>query len=84
MRRNVVLTVPHFLAAPLIVARTDLVAILDESIARLFAPDPNLKIFEIPVRLRRVTIDMLTAAARAEESALKWLREQFVAACRSR
>src|SRR5262249_8986149 len=42
LRRNTVLTIPHFLAAPLIVARTDLIAIIDESIASLFERDPAL------------------------------------------
>ena len=78
LRRNIVLTIPHFLAAPVIVARTDLVAIIDQSIARLFANDERLKIFELPVKLRPLDIDMLVAAARAEEAALKWLREQCV------
>jgi DNA-binding transcriptional LysR family regulator len=78
LRRNIVLTIPHFLAAPLIVARTDLVAIIDQSIARLFANDERLKIFELPVKLRPLEIDMLVAGARAEEAALKWLREQCV------
>ena len=78
LRRNIVLTIPHFLAAPVIVARTDLVAIIDQSIARLFANDERLKIFEPPVKLRPLDIDMLVAGARAEEAALKWLREQCI------
>ena len=78
LRRNTVLTIPHFLAAPLIVACTDLVAIIDESIARLFATDARLSIFELPVALRPIAIDMLAAVARTEEAALTWLREQCV------
>jgi DNA-binding transcriptional LysR family regulator len=78
LRRNTVLTIPHFLAAPLIVACTDLIAIIDESIARLFANDARLSIFELPVALRPIAIDMLAAAARTEEAALTWLREQCV------
>jgi DNA-binding transcriptional LysR family regulator len=78
LRRNIVLTIPHFLAAPLIVACTDLIAIIDESIARLFANDARLSIFELPMALRPITIDMLAAAARTEEAALTWLCEQCV------
>jgi DNA-binding transcriptional LysR family regulator len=81
MRRNTILTIPHFLAAPLIVARTDLVAIIDESIARLFVTDERLKIFELPIKLRPIAIDLLMAGARTEESALKWLREQCTQVC---
>jgi DNA-binding transcriptional LysR family regulator len=74
--RNIVLTIPHFLAAPPIVARTDLIAIIDVSIARLFAGDKNLRIFELPVALRPIAIDLLMPRARVQESALKWLRQQ--------
>jgi DNA-binding transcriptional LysR family regulator len=82
-RRNTVLTIPHFLAAPLIVARTDLVAIIDRSIARLFDSDPNLTAFELPISLRRVTIELLTSVGRAEDAALKWFHDECMAACRS-
>jgi DNA-binding transcriptional LysR family regulator len=76
LRRNTVLTIPHFLAAPVIVARTDLVAIIDESIARLFLADSRLKVLQLPTKLRPITVDLLMAAVRTEEPALKWLRDQ--------
>jgi DNA-binding transcriptional LysR family regulator len=82
-KRNTVLTIPHFLAAPLIVARTDLVAIIDRSIARLFDSYSNLYSFELPIKLRRVTIEILTAVARSEDAALKWFHDECIAACRS-
>jgi DNA-binding transcriptional LysR family regulator len=81
VRRNTVLTIPHFLAAPLIVARTDLVAIIDVSIARLFTTDKRLRIFELPVKLRPITTDLLMAGARKDEAALNWLRRQCVEVC---
>jgi DNA-binding transcriptional LysR family regulator len=78
LRRNTVLTIPHFLSAPPIVACTDLIAIIDPAIARLFASDARLKTFELPVKLRPITIDLLIATVRMEESALKWLRDQIM------
>ena len=48
------------------------------SLGRLFANDARLSIFELPVALRPIAIDMLAAAARTEEAALTWLREQCV------
>jgi len=78
VRRNTVLTIPHFLAAPMIVSRTDLVAIIDQSIARMFSADPKLTIFEVPAKLHPITIDLLMAAVRTEEPALRWLREQCI------
>jgi DNA-binding transcriptional LysR family regulator len=81
LRRNIVLTIPHFLAAPLIVERTDLIAIIDDSIARLFPLNRKLKTFKIPVKLRPLAIEILMARARKREPSLSWLREQFLSAC---
>jgi DNA-binding transcriptional LysR family regulator len=82
LRRNIVMSMPHFLAAPLIVARTDLVAIIDEAIARLFIDALDLATFPLPAKLPPVSIDVLSASVRNEESALKWLRQQCVAVSR--
>lgn len=83
VRRNTVLTVPHFLAAPLIVAKTDLVAVVDESVYRLFVNHRKLGVIAIPASLQSITIDLLMASARLDDPALAWLREQCAAAARS-
>jgi hypothetical protein len=59
-----------------------LVAIVDQSISRLFESNTSLVRFELPVRLRRITTDLVTVAARADEPALKWPRDECIAACR--
>jgi len=51
IRRRVVMTIPHISAAPLIVARTDLVAVIAERIARLYASEHGLMLFDPPVNL---------------------------------
>lgn len=79
IRRNIVLTIPHFLAAPLIVARTDLVTVIDISIARLYMSDNRLTVFKLPVELRKITVDMISASARRNEAALEWLRQSCLA-----
>ena len=79
IRRNIVLTIPHFLAAPLIVARTDLVTVIDISIARLYMSDDRLTVFKLPVKLRKITVDMISASARRNEAALEWLRQSCLA-----
>ena len=79
IRRNIVLTIPHFLAAPLIVARTDLVTVIDISIARLYMSDDRLTVFKLPVELRKITVDMISASARRNEASLEWLRQTCLA-----
>jgi DNA-binding transcriptional LysR family regulator len=82
-RRRVAMTIPHVLAVPLIVARTDLVAIIAERIARLYARQLGLILFDPPVKLPDFTINMLTSAARAGDPGLQWLQQQVINVCKS-
>jgi DNA-binding transcriptional LysR family regulator len=82
-RRRVVMTVPHVLAAPLIVARTDLVTVIAERIARLYASEFDLILFDPPINLPEFTISVLTSAARANDPALQWLQQQVMHVCQS-
>jgi hypothetical protein len=72
------------LAVPLIVANTDLVTLIAERIARRYASELNLMLFEPPISLPEFTIDVLTSAARSGDRALAWLCEQVVHVCTSR
>jgi DNA-binding transcriptional LysR family regulator len=83
MRRRVVMTMPHISAVPSIVARTDLVAVMAERIARLYIREHDLMLFEPPIKLPEFTINALTAVARAGEPALQWLRQQVIHVCKS-
>src|SRR5437588_4876561 len=82
-KRRVVVTVPHILAAPLIVARTDLVTVIAERIARIYASELDLILFEPPVSLPDFTINVLTSAARADDPAIQWLQQQVMHVCES-
>jgi DNA-binding transcriptional LysR family regulator len=77
-KRRVVMTVPHILAAPMIVGRTDLVAVIAERIARLYLSELDLIQFDPPVKLPDFTISVLTSTARASDSALTWLQQQVM------
>jgi DNA-binding transcriptional LysR family regulator len=83
IRRRVVMTIPHISAAPLIVARTDLVAVIAERIARLYAAEHDLMLFDPPIKLPEFTISVLTSAARASDPALQWLQQQVMHVCES-
>jgi DNA-binding transcriptional LysR family regulator len=83
IRRRVVMTVPHISAVPGIVARTDLVAVIAERIARLYAAEHDLMLFEPPVRLPEFTISVLASAARARDPGLQWLQKQVRHVCES-
>jgi DNA-binding transcriptional LysR family regulator len=82
-KRRVVMTVPHILAVPMIVARTDLVAVIAERIARRYVSELDLVLFDPPIKLPDFTISVLTSAARAGDPALTWLQQQVVHVCKS-
>ena len=81
LKRRIVTVVPHFLVAPLIVAHSDLVTLTTERVARHFAKELDLTIFEPPVPMRGFTIDYLASVARATDPALQWLRDQIFKIC---
>src|SRR5262245_25966504 len=80
-KRRIVAVVPHFLAAPLIVANSDLVTLTTERIANYFSKELDLTIFEPPVPMRGFTIDLLCSVARRTDPALRWLRDQMLQIC---
>jgi DNA-binding transcriptional LysR family regulator len=80
-RRRVVMTIPHISAVPLIVARTDLVAVIAERLARTYAAEYDLMLFDPPIKLPEFTISVLTSIARASDTALQWLQQQVVHVC---
>ena len=83
LKRRVVTTIPHILAVPLIVAHTDLVAVIAERIAKLYAAEHDLMLFEPPVKLPEFTISVLINLARASDPALQWLHRQVALVCES-
>jgi len=83
LTRRVVMTIPHVSAVPSIVASTDLVAVIAERLARLYARQHGLVLFELPIKLPDFTISVLTSIARKSDPALKWLQQQIVEVCKS-
>jgi DNA-binding transcriptional LysR family regulator len=82
-RRRVAMTIPHVLAVPSIIARTDLVTIIAERIARPYVRELGLIVFDPPVKLPEFTINMLTSAVRAGDPGLQWLQRQVMHVCKS-
>jgi DNA-binding transcriptional LysR family regulator len=82
-KRRVVMTVPHILAAPMIVARTDLVTVIAERIAQRYIAELDLVQFVPPIKLPDFTISALTSAARTSDAALAWLQQQVIHVCKS-
>ena len=76
--RRVVLRTPHFLVAPLVVARTDLIATLPRTIAETCAEFLELSVFNPPIDVPGFPIQMVWHPRTHEHPPHRWLREQIV------
>jgi DNA-binding transcriptional LysR family regulator len=75
LERRVALRVRSFVAAPLIVAKSDLVLTLVEGLARPFLDAYPLRVFEPPLRLPDITIRMVWHERFGADPALTWFRD---------
>lgn len=74
-RRRVACMVPHFLVAPHIVARTDLVLTLSERIVRFHVKPLDLVDLPLPVSVAPFTLSSLWHRRNGREPGMLWLRE---------
>ncbi|WP_437938975.1 LysR family transcriptional regulator [Sorangium sp. So ce341] len=81
-RRRVVLRVPHFSAAPFVVAQTDLIATLPSSFVHATAPLLRLRVFEPPLAIPPFSFSCLFSATRQKDPAHVWLRRCISEICR--
>jgi DNA-binding transcriptional LysR family regulator len=81
LERHITVAVPHFLAAPHIVAETDLVLTVAERIAAAFAAVLPLRILELPFDLPAVRGSMLWHERLSGDPAHAWFRQRLAELC---
>jgi len=77
LERRIALTTPHFTAALMAVARTDMVTVLSRAFARQFAEPFDLVLLEPPIKSAELPVTMVWPAARKNDRLLAWLRGLF-------
>jgi DNA-binding transcriptional LysR family regulator len=77
LSRRVVLLVPHFLSAPLIIAQTDLALTLPYRIAERFVQMAPLKLLQTPIAFPSYQMSMIWHPLYEKDPAQKWLRTQI-------
>jgi DNA-binding transcriptional LysR family regulator len=82
LRRRVVLVVPHFLAAPMVIARSDLILTVAERIARAFSTMLPLRIVDPPLPLPGFTVSQYWHERQARDPAHAWFRGLVADVCR--
>lgn len=75
--RNIVLFVPHYLAAPWVLEKTDLLAVMPESIARRFARSFALEVAPLPGAPPKLKVQQLWHPSVHDQPAHQWLRAQL-------
>lgn len=76
--RRVVLRTPHLFVAPLVVARTNLIATLPRGVATSFAQFLPLRVFKPPLDAPGFPVSMVWHSRTHEQAPHRWLREQFM------
>ncbi len=82
-RRNIVLFVPHYAAAPWVLEQTDLLAVLPERVARRFAASFALEVAPLPPGTPRLKVQLLWHPSVHDPPAHQWLRAELKAAVSS-
>jgi DNA-binding transcriptional LysR family regulator len=80
--RRIALRIQNFLAAPWLVAGSDLAIILPRRLAEHIAKPAGLAVFDPPIDLGTLTLSQIWHARRHRDPAHAWLREVVVAAAR--
>lgn len=78
LRRRIALMLPQFLAAPFVIAQTDLVLTIPERVARAFAVTLPLAIVPPPLALSGFSMAMVWHDRTHDDPAHRWLRERLV------
>ncbi|MEM9462055.1 MAG: LysR family transcriptional regulator [Myxococcota bacterium] len=81
--RRIALRIRYFLAAPLVVARSDLVLTAPRQLAEYFVRHFPLEIHEAPIELRPFTLEMLWHERYDADPGHRWLRGRVQAAARA-
>ncbi|HTO78826.1 MAG TPA: LysR family transcriptional regulator [Methylocystis sp.] len=81
MHRDISIVLPHFMTAPWILEKTDLLLCLPQRMAERFVQLAPLKILPIPIELPRYELIMLWPPRQEKDQAHKWLRDLVLKAC---
>ncbi|WP_336333217.1 LysR substrate-binding domain-containing protein [Pseudomonas putida] len=82
LKREVAVSVTHFLAVPELIAATDYCATLPRLICQYLARDPRLKVLPAPVDLGTFPVEMAWHVRYRHDPAHQWLRELIVEVAR--
>ena len=78
LKRKVVMKLPHFLVAPMIIAKSDLILSLPRKLANKMAESVPLEILELPLEIGHFTPSIIWHGRVHDDPAHKWLRQLII------
>ena len=78
LSRRVAVRLPHFLAAPMLVAESDMILSLPRRLAHRIAMSTPVEILELPLKIESFTPSMIWHERRHNDPAHAWLRKLIV------
>ena len=82
-KREVVLSVPHLLSIPFVVASTDLIATLPGSVVEAYESILPIRRFPCPIAIPPLAVNLVWHARTHENAPHVWLRKEIVEAARA-
>jgi DNA-binding transcriptional LysR family regulator len=74
LRRNIVVSVAHYLAVPAVIAGSDIIATVPYAAGMALAAMADLRVFSPPLRLRPADVHLIWHARARSDLGNKWLR----------
>lgn len=83
LKRNIVLTVPHFLSMPVLVQSSNLICTLPRRMAFLYSDHFRLRSYELPLKTPNFPAYLIWHESVASDPGHIWLRNHLIALCQS-
>jgi DNA-binding transcriptional LysR family regulator len=77
-KRNVTLSLPHWLSVPFAVAQSDLIATVRAAVARMTGPYLRLQRLRCPVTIPRLPVSLVWHIRTQDSGAHRWFRELVI------
>lgn len=78
LTRRIAVRTPHFLAAPMIVAESDLIMCIPRRLAHRLAKSVAIEVIDLPIQIPSFTPSIIWHERQHYDPAHKWLRNQIV------
>ncbi|GAB2894095.1 LysR family transcriptional regulator [Paralcaligenes sp. KSB-10] len=78
LQRDVVLRTPHFMSVPIIVATTNVIAVVPQALADFISADPSIKQIQLPFTPPTFQVNLYWHRSSHHDAANKWLRDALI------